>query len=212
MHITRFGHSALLVELEDQRIVIDPGVFSRAETFELTEVDALIVTHQHADHMDTERLSRLESRNPDAIKLAAPDAAEILGWRPHLDAERTSVGAVTISAVGDLHAVIHPEIPRVHNVGVVLQSPGSPRFFHPGDSYGAIPSGIDLLAVPLSAPWAKISETIDFVRAVKPRSLFAIHDAIIAEPAVEIYLAHLRNLSHCLDVRYIKPGETAVFD
>ena len=87
----------------------------------------------------------------------------------------------TVTAVGGQHAVIHVDIPRVGNVGFVITAPGEPTLFHPGDSYEATPEGIDVLAIPMSAPWAKLGEAIDFVRAVAPRTAFPIHDTGLSE-------------------------------
>lgn len=211
MEITRFGHSALLVQIAEKRIVIDPGAFSSAEVFAVHSIDAIVVTHQHADHIDESRIDSLLATNPQAIRLAPPDTAHRLGWNVHNEGDVTPLGPVTMTAVGREHAVIYPEIDRVNNVGVVITAPGEPTLFHPGDSYGSIPQSVDVLALPLSAPWTKVAETIDFARVVAPRSLFPIHDATISDPAYDIYFNHVANFSRCDDVRRIGPYETAIF-
>ena len=39
---------------------------------------------------------------------------------------------------------------------------------------------MDTLLVPASAPWLKLGEALDFVRAVKPRRAYPIHDATLS--------------------------------
>lgn len=190
MDITRFGHSALLVEAAGQRILIDPGAFSVDETFALTDLDAIVVTHQHPDHLDPARLPELLAANPTATLLADPETVAQLdgaGWHENADGLLTAVGEVTVRGVGSRHAEILPTIPRIGNVGVLIAADGGPTLFHPGDSYEYVPDGVDVLALPLSAPWAKSSETVEFVRRVSPSIMFPIHDRTIADVAYDIY-------------------------
>ncbi|MPN38155.1 hypothetical protein SDC9_185679 [bioreactor metagenome] len=75
--------------------------------------------------------------------------------------------------------MIHRDLPRIGNVGVVLAAEGEPRLFHPGDSLAEVPPDIDLLAVPAFGPWAALKETIDWVRAVGAPTSFFIHDGLL---------------------------------
>lgn len=182
MQITHLGHSAVLVEVADRRILVDPGNFSDA-WHGLTGLDAILVTHKHPDHVDPAAAPALVAANPAALVYVEGevlDAVDLPGARPL--AADTSVdlgGGVTVAAVGGLHAVIHVDIPRIGNVGLVLSAPGEPTFFHPGDSLAAIPAGIDVVAVPAYGPWAAMKETIDFVRAVGAPQGFLIHEGLL---------------------------------
>ena len=213
MKVTRFGHAAILVEVVEQRILIDPGVFSSDEAFALTGLSAIVVTHQHPDHIDTSRIDRLLAANPNAVCVADPQTATQLAgpWLENADGKETMLSEITLRGVGSIHAEITPQIPRVDNVGVLVIATSEPTLFHPGDTYQYAAEGVDVLALPLSAPWTKISETIDFVHRVRPTSLFPIHDCTISELAYGIYWNHTSNFGDVKDARRLGQSDSADF-
>lgn len=211
MEITRFGHAAVLVEAAGTRVLIDPGTFSSEEAFALTGLDAIVVTHQHPDHLDQDRAPALLALNPDAVLVSDPESAAALPfgeWVENRDGLETVVGGLTVRGVGAQHAVILPTIPRIANVGVVVSAPDEPALFHPGDSYEHAPAGIDVLAVPLSAPWAKSSETVDFVRRVAPATMFPIHDCTISELAYGVYWGQVSGHGGVDDARLLGQADS----
>ncbi len=194
MHLTHLGHACLLVETAGVRVLVDPGAFS-TEWHEVTGLDAVLVTHQHPDHLDPDHVPALLDANPGAVVLAEPAAADLIGRARPLEAGAThQVGGLTVEGVGGRHAVIHADIDRIGNVGMLLRVDGEPTFLHPGDAYEATPSGVDVLAVPVNAPWCAFSETVEFTRAVGARTLVPVHDALLSPRGRALYLRQLTAL------------------
>jgi L-ascorbate metabolism protein UlaG (beta-lactamase superfamily) len=195
MRVTHLGHACLLVELADSRILIDPGSYS-TDFESLRDLDAVVITHQHADHLDEERLPELLAANRQAAVYADPESADLLSGASTdvvvlVEGDSHRVGTATIRPVGRLHAVNHDGVPRCTNVGVVLRADGEPTLYHPGDAYDGEPGDVDVLGVPLNAPWCKVAESITFVRRVAPRQIIPIHDALLSPTGRRLYLGHV---------------------
>jgi len=202
MQITHLGHAAVLVETGAARILIDPGNFSDA-WHGLTDLDAILVTHKHPDHLDPEHLPALLTANPAAKLYVEPSIDDQPSASPLAPEEQVAVGDVLITAVGGQHALIHRDIPRLGNVGYVLRSEGQPTLFHPGDALDTTPDGVDILAVPAYGPWAAMKETIDFVRAVGALEGFPIHDELLSDRGRGLILNRVNEMTgtRCVDLR-----------
>lgn len=183
MKLTRLGHATVLVESYTTRLLIDPGVYSKDWT-RLTGLDAVIVTHEHHDHFDRENVLKLIEANPNAAVIGPRSVCNSLRDSDPTEmapGDSVVLGRTEIEVVGGVHAVVHESIPRVENIGLIVSDPGGSRFFHPGDSYAAIPERIDALALPISSPWSTAGTTADFLNAVAPALAFPIHDAGLSE-------------------------------
>ncbi|WP_343710762.1 MBL fold metallo-hydrolase [Mycobacterium sp.] len=210
MQLTHFGHSCLLADFGATAILFDPGSFSHG--FEgITGLSAIVITHQHPDHVDVERLPALIDANPAAALYADPQTTAQLGapCRPVRPGDQLSVGDLTIRAVGGRHAVIHPEIPVIDNISYLVGDGDHPaRFMHPGDALFVPDEPVDVLAVPAAAPWMKIAEAVDYLRAVAPAHAVPIHQGIIAPDARGLYYGRLSEMTST-DLQVL-PEESAV--
>jgi L-ascorbate metabolism protein UlaG (beta-lactamase superfamily) len=193
VRLQKFGHSCLLVEDDGARVLIDPG--SLASGFEeLTGLTAILVTHQHADHVDVSRLPALLEANPNVVlhcdEGTAPHLTE-KGIEPKIvhDGDELDVG-VQVRVMGHEHAVVHPDVPRVPNVGYLVAG----RLFHPGDALTDPPlDSFEILALPTAAPWLKTAEAVDYLRQVRPRIAVPIHEALLSMP--EMYYGLFERLA-----------------
>jgi L-ascorbate metabolism protein UlaG (beta-lactamase superfamily) len=188
MLLSHLGHATVLLETAGARILIDPGAFSDA-WHGLTDLDAVLVTHLHPDHLDPAHVPALLAANPGARVLAEPAALATIGVAdPFTAGDVATVGDVTITGVGGTHALIHADLPRIGNTGMLLRAEGEPTFFHPGDAYEYAPAGVDVLALPTFAPWATLGFMIDFARAVGPARSFPIHDGVLSPAGRAIFV------------------------
>ena len=216
MRLTHLGHACLLVETGGQRILIDPGVYSPG-IVDATGLDVILVTHQHADHVDLQRLPALLEANPQATLYAEPQAAAALAEagiasQHTVAGEPLSFGRVQITPVGEKHALINEALPRIGNLGVVLRCEGEPTLFHPGDAYDGEPGHVDILAVPLSAPWAASRDTVAFARRIQPRIVVPIHDVLLSDIGRKLYLSQLQSLGpQSMDLRDLSDGAPVDF-
>lgn len=191
MRITKFGHACVRIEVDDQVVVLDPGGFTEAEAVD--GATAVLVTHEHPDHYAPDHLRRTTApihtiaAVADRIHADAPDIGERISVVA--PGERFDAG-ITVTAVGEQHAVIHPEIPRITNSGYLLEV-GDLVVFHPGDALTLPGVEVDLLLLPVSAPWLKISECIDFAREVGAQRSLGIHDEVYSKAGLAIADAHL---------------------
>ncbi len=192
MRITKFGHACVRIESGDAVVVLDPGGFTDRQAVQ--GATAVLLTHEHADHYDPDHL-----RATDApVFTIEAVAAKIRADAPDL-AERVTVvtpGAsvdvgVPVRVVGEKHAIIHPELPHFDNSGYLLDVEGT-SVFHPGDSLTTPGEPIDLLLLPVSAPWLKVSECVDFARDVGATRSLAIHDAVYSNAGLAIADGHLQ--------------------
>ena len=199
MQITHLGHSAVLVEVDGRRILIGPGNLS-GEWHGLTDLDVILVTHLHPDHIDPEYAPGLVAANPKARVLVEPTVPGVVPLdraEPITADTSVDLGGVRVAAVGGLHAVIHADIPRIGNVGMVISAEGEPTLFHPGDSLAAIPAGVDVLAVPAYGPWAAMKETVDFAREVAAPLGFPIHDGLLNERGWSLVFNRVSDMTPC---------------
>lgn len=182
MKITKYEHACFTIEHQGKIIVIDPGVYT-TNLPSLENVVAIIVTHEHADHFDPAALGALIAHNPKASVVAHHnitrqfgDANETLPYKSVEAGDAIRIEPFNLEFFGGAHAIIHPDIPAIPNLGVMIND----TVYYPGDSFADPKRPVAVLALPISAPWLKISESIDYLVSIEPTIVFPTHDAILS--------------------------------
>jgi len=185
MRITYIGHATLLIELGDRRFLTDPNFDDTLGRFlprvskpgialsELPELDGILLTHAHADHLSFRSLALL----PRNIPLFAPPAVATwlirLGYshaRPLPADGQVGVGDVVIHAAAATHEGSRYSVDRWRSAAnMYLLDGGAETCFFAGDT-GLMPDTdrvvreiihdtgreLDVALLPIGyAPWWK---------------------------------------------------------
>ena len=196
MQITKYAHACVRVAVNGSTILIDPGIWTEAEAFD--GVDAVLVTHEHGDHVDVPRLAGL------GVPVYAPAEAAIHGLDvvPIPRGSTFSVAGVRVRAIGDRHGFTYQNRPDVANLGYLVDE----RLYHPGDALAPPDAPVETLLAPISGPWLRLDEAIEFVRTVRPERTVAIHDAMLNERGLAITNGWFEREAGA-GYRWLAPGE-----
>jgi L-ascorbate metabolism protein UlaG (beta-lactamase superfamily) len=187
VQLTKKGHACIRLEKDGQVLVIDPGTFSEEDA--AVGADAVLVTHEHLDHFNEDRLRVALEANPAAeiwtLRSVADQISTAFPGRVHTvgHGDTFTAAGFEVEVHGELHAVIHPDIPRITNVGYLLDN----SVFHPGDALTVPGRPVETLMLPVHAPWNKVAEVIDYLREVKPQRAVDIHDGLLSDIARPVY-------------------------
>lgn len=182
MTITKYGHSCLHIEIDGVNILTDPGAYSTIpET--VKDVDAVLITHEHGDHIDLETLQAVLARSPKATVYTNASVGKLLeenniAFHAISHGESVEVKGVIIEAIGSQHGEMHPEWPIAENTGFFIAG----KLFFPGDALTNPEGPVQILALPVAGPWLKLSEAIDYAKKIQPSVCFPVHDGILKSP------------------------------
>ena len=185
MKITKVGHCCSLSEEKGIRILADPGMFSIRYQNNVRDIDIILITHDHQDHLHIESLKIVLKNNPRA-KIITNKNTGILLKKEGItfdiieDGQNISEKGVLIEGFGKLHAVMHSSIPQTQNTGYFIAN----RLFYPGDAFTHPGKNVEILALPVAGPWMKLTEAIDYALELKPKICFPVHEGILVSPGL----------------------------
>lgn len=187
--LTKFAHSCFTITIDGQSLVVDPGVYT--DDFAMPQqVAVVLITHAHPDHYSPALIKRIIQAFPEAEIISVHDiivdsttislpegTLSVCHAIAAVPGDTLQIGPFTLEFFGGEHAVVSPDIPRLYNLAVLINN----RIYYPGDSFALPQRPIDVLALPVAAPWLKFSEARSFLQAVAPRLAFPVHDAILSD-------------------------------
>jgi L-ascorbate metabolism protein UlaG (beta-lactamase superfamily) len=182
MKLTKHEHACVVFEKDGASIVIDPGSFSAGAAEIIAGAEAILLTHEHFDHVNEAAINEALAARPDLrvyapAALAGTFAAHPDQFTPVAAGDELTLASFAITVHGSEHAVIHPDIPVVANVGYLLDG----SVYHPGDAYFVPEVPVPVLLLATSGPWMKIGEAADYVRAVRPQQIVQIHEMLLSD-------------------------------
>ncbi|SDI97517.1 Beta-lactamase superfamily domain-containing protein [Frankineae bacterium MT45] len=210
MKFTKYTHACVRLDDGDRTLVIDPGAFSELDEA-LAGVDAVLITHEHVDHLDLNRVLSAAAENPQLEVWAPQSLAE--SFAPLEDrfvvaapGETFEAAGFAVETFGGQHALIHSSIPVIANVGYLIDD----HLYHPGDSFAVPTKPVETLLVPIHAPWSKISEVIDFVVSVRAPQAFQVHDGLLNQLGLGVVEGHVTRIGaeHGSTYRHLAAGES----
>lgn len=204
MQCFRLSHAGLVLEVNGQSLIIDPGNFSGdlelSKALDSTApIAGLVITHEHADHWTPANVAAVREIAPGcpilttAATASALEAAGINGARAMIEGDTASLGPFDLEFYGGRHEVIHASIPLIDNIGVRVNG----TLAYGGDSLTRPPFPADVLGIPIGSPWSNVAQVMDFVLAAKPRRAYLTHDGMLSPTGLALFEARVRD---CLEL------------
>jgi L-ascorbate metabolism protein UlaG (beta-lactamase superfamily) len=182
MKLTKFGHCCLLIEEKNLRILTDPGIYSTKQD-EIKNINVVLITHEHPDHMHVQSLKNVLKNNPSA-KVVTNSAvgkildAEKIRYETIEDNQNITINGILIEGYGKFHADIYKTLIPAINTGYFIAN----KLFYPGDAFTNPKKPVDILALPVAGPWLKLSDAIDYALEIKPKTCFPVHEGLLKTP------------------------------
>lgn len=205
MRITKYLHSCLLVEEQDKIILFDPGVFTyneKALTAEkLTNLDYILITHEHPDHCHLPFIHELVSKFPEVKIITNPSIVAILE-KENIKASSSPDDIVSLELL--THEKLWDKEPPQNVVISIFNT-----LTHPGDSLHFAKSH-NILALPLTAPWGSTTEAVTKALAMQPKVILPIHDWMLKDGVRQEMYKRLQGFfkEKSIDFKCLETGES----
>lgn len=182
MRITKYPQSCLVLEDSGRRLLIDLGTIA-TEKYDLDrigDVDAVLYTHQHFDHLDESKVGPLLDggaqvfANADVVERIGDDRVVMVS-----DGETFEAAGYEVTARDLPHVEMVDGSPGPPNTGFLIDG----TFFHPGDGIELAGLEVDHLALPIAGPSVSFRDAYKFTESTGANVVLPIHyDFFLASP------------------------------
>jgi L-ascorbate metabolism protein UlaG (beta-lactamase superfamily) len=182
LEITFLGHGTLMLTFKGTIVHIDP-YSTVADYAALPRADLILLTHDHADHLDEAALALVRTPATDIV-LPPVCADRVQGGLILKNGDTRTVRGITVTAVPAYNLVHHrdngePFHPRGVGNGYLLDF-GDTRLYVAGDTENtpemAALKDVDIAFLPMNLPYTMTPEMVaDAARAFRPRILYPYH-------------------------------------
>ena len=177
LQITRGTHATVMFSSPTSTVIVDPGAFGYPD--EVNTADAVLVTHDHFDHVDLPSLTTSLATN-EKLAVYSPTPLELGEHSDRVtvvsEGDRFTVGDIDVEVVGKYQATASIDDDAIPNVGYLIAG----TVLHPGDQRQEI-TGVDTVITALAAPWQNNPQLEEHLRRVTPHRVIGTHDATLSD-------------------------------
>lgn len=207
LKITFFKHASLLLAYDGKNIYVDP-VSEYADYSQLPKADVILITHEHADHLDTKAIAAIEKKGTILIANASSQSQLGKGVIMKNGDELQPASWLHLQAVPaynttPAHLKYHP---KERDNGYILTL-GGERIYIAGDTED-IPEmnglkNIDIAFIPVNQPYTMtVVQAEHAAKMIKPHVLYPYHygsteinllkEALKSEPEIDVRIRSLQ--------------------
>jgi len=180
MKIKKLGHCCLIIEVNGKRIMTDPGSYTVEEQAREKNIDLILITHEHGDHIHIESLKKILINNPNVKIITNEGVGKLLNgagikYEVLENKNPKDFLGIELEAHDCKHEEIFEDLGQVQNTAYFIGQ----KLFYPGDAFYNPGKPVEILALPVAGPWAKVKDFMKYVLEVKPKACFPVHDGML---------------------------------
>jgi L-ascorbate metabolism protein UlaG (beta-lactamase superfamily) len=240
--VTWLGHSCVVIRLDGVAVATDPVLRDRifhlrraapADPDALDDIDAVLVSHAHFDHLDLPSLDRVHRAVPVVLPVGAGDLLRRRGFRDVREVvagEEVDVGSVGVRATHAEHASTRrPGTSRTGSLGFVIAGTRTVYFAGDTDLFDEMSAlgPVDVALLPVAGWGPRLppghldpERAAEALGRIQPRVAIPIHwgtyapwEAPTGDDAPARTFAGLAGtIAPDVEVRVLRPGESYEFD
>lgn len=198
MNITKYLHSCLVVEEQGKTFLFDPGNYS-FDSFNfdsLKQLDYILITHEHPDHMYLPFIQKLLTQFPE-VQIMSNSSVVALLQKENINATSSSNELIQITLVP--HERVFDREPPLNVMFTLVE-----RLTDPGDSV-SFSETKEILALPLLGPSWMITQAVEKAMEIKPKVIIPIHDWHWKDNFRETMYDRLEQYFANYNIRFLKP-------